>query len=67
MELPNFLKLEGDSLVFALDNKEFVFYVPENFFNDKTKRPIAEVIGEDVSMIGLCNYAIIDSNGNQDL
>ena len=64
MELPNFLKLEGDSLVFALDNKEFVFYVPENFFNDKTKRPIAEIIGEDVSMIGLCNYAIVDSNGN---
>ena len=41
MELPNFLKLEGESLVFTLDNKEFVFYVPENFFNDKTKRPIA--------------------------
>ena len=63
MELPNFLKLEGDSLVFALDNKEFVYYVPEIFFNDKTKKPIAAIIGEDVSMIGLCNYAIIDSNG----
>ena len=63
MEVPNFLKLEDDSLVFNLDNKEFVYYVPENFFNDKTKRPIAEIVGEDVSMIGLCNYAIIDSNG----
>jgi hypothetical protein len=63
MELPNFLKQDGESLVFNLDNKEFVFYVPENFFNDKTKRPIAEIIGEDVSMIGLCNWAIIDSNG----
>jgi hypothetical protein len=63
MEIPNFLKLDGESLVFNLDNKEFVFYVPENFFNDKTKRPIAEIIGEDVSMIGLCNWAIIDSNG----
>ena len=63
MELPNFLKQEGDSLVFNLDNKEFVFYVPEVFFNDNTKRPIAEVQGEDVSMIGLCNWSIIDSTG----
>jgi hypothetical protein len=63
MEVPSFLKLEDDSLVFNQDNKEFVFYVPENFFNDKTKRPIAEIKGEDVSMIGLCNWAIIDSNG----
>ena len=63
MELPNFLSLVDDSLVFNQDNKEFVFYVPENFFNDKTKRPIAEIIGEDVSMIGICNWAIIDSNG----
>lgn len=63
MEVPSFLKLEGDSLVFNQDNKELVFYVPEEFFNDKTKRPIAEVFGEDVSMIGLCSWAIIDANG----
>lgn len=63
MEVPSFLKLDGDSLVFNLDNKELVFYVPEEFFNDNTKRPIAEIIGEDVSMIGLCNWAIVDSNG----
>jgi hypothetical protein len=63
MEVPSFLTLEGDSLVFNQPNKEFVFFVPENFFNDETKRPIAEIIGEDVSMIGLCNYSIIDSTG----
>ena len=63
MEVPSFLTLEGDSLVFNQPNKEFVFFVPENFFNDETKRPIAEIVGEDVSMIGLCNYAIIDSTG----
>lgn len=63
MEIPNFLKLDGDSLLFNLDNKELVFFVPEVFFNDGTKRPIAEVIGEDVSMIGICNWSIVDSNG----
>ena len=63
MEVPSFLTLEGESLVFNQQNKEFVFFVPEKFFNDKTKRPIAEIIGEDVSMIGLCNYCIIDSTG----
>lgn len=63
MEVPSFLTLDGDSLIFNQPNKEFVFFVPEQFFNDKTKRPIAEIIGEDVSMIGLCNYSIIDSTG----
>ena len=63
MELPNFLKLENESLIFNLENKELIFYVPEVFFNDNTKRPIAEIIGEDVSMIGICNWSIMDSNG----
>lgn len=67
MEVPSFLKQDGDALVFNQDNKEFVFYVPEEFFNDDTKRPIAEIIGEDVSMIGLCNWAIIDSNGKSSI
>lgn len=31
MEVPSFLKLVGDALVFNEDNKEFIFYVPENF------------------------------------
>ena len=63
MEVPKFLKLENDSLLFNEDNKELIFYVPEKFFNDNTKRPIAEQYGEQISMIGICNYSIIDSNG----
>ena len=63
MELPSFLSLKEDALVFNQPDKEFVYYVPERYFNDKTKKPIAEIIGEDVSMIGLCNYGILDSNG----
>lgn len=63
MELPKFLSLEGSSLVFNQDNSTFVFYVPMNYFNNTSKVSIAEISGQYVSMIGLCNWAIIDSNG----
>lgn len=65
MEIPKFLRLEGDSLVFNEKNKTFVFYVPENFFNNHSKNAIAEIVGQYVSMIGLCNWAIVDSNGKR--
>lgn len=64
MEVPSFLKLVGDALVFNEDNKEFIFYVPENFFGSN-KTAIAQIEGEYVSMIGLCDWAIIDSNGKR--
>jgi hypothetical protein len=63
MEVPIFLRLEGDSLVFNKPNCEFVYYVPENYFDAGSKNPIAEVYGQYVSMIGLCNYRIIEANG----
>ena len=63
MELPKFLSLEGNSLVFNQDNATFVFYVPMNYFNNTSKVSIAEISGQYVSMIGLCNWAIIDANG----
>lgn len=65
MELPSFLSLEGDALVFNKDDAEFVFYVPENFFDSTSKNAIAEINGQYVSMIGLCNWAIIDSKGKR--
>ena len=65
MELPNFLSLKGRSLIFNKDNATFVFYVPANYFNNTSKVPIAEYVGQYVSMIGLCNYAIIDGNGKR--
>lgn len=58
MEIPNFLKRQGDSLVFALEG-EFVFYVAEEFFDVN----IAEVAGSYISLIGVCDYAIISSDG----
>ena len=58
--LPAFLKRNGESLEFALDDSEFVFFVPEVFF-DSYK--IANIIGSQVSLMGICNYTIIDKNG----
>ena len=63
MEVPNFLKLENNSLLFNLDNQTFVFYVPENYFKNESKVPIAEIQGQYVSMIGVCNWSIIDDKG----
>ena len=63
MDIPKFLKLEGESLVFNEEDKEFIFYVPENFFDAKSKNAIAQISGEYVSMIVVCNWAIVDSKG----
>ena len=59
-EIPAFLKKNGESLEFALEDSEFVFFVPEAFFdNDK----IAAVVGNSVQLLGICNYSIFDKNG----
>lgn len=63
MELPEFLSLQGESLIYNKDDGSiFEFFVPEVFFGN-TKSNIAEVYGEYVSFIGICNWAIIDKNG----
>lgn len=59
-KLPNFLKRDGKSLLFNLDEGEFVFFVPEVFF-DSDK--IAIIKGTQVSLMGILNYAIFDKNG----
>ena len=63
MELPKFLSLEGNSLVFNQEDSTFVFYVPETYFSNTSKIPIAEIQGEFVSSIGLFSWDIIDKNG----
>lgn len=65
MKLPRFLSLRGNSLIYNEPNKTFVFYVPENYFKNTSKISIAEIYGQYVSMIGLCNWAIIDENGKR--
>ena len=57
-DLPGFLTREGDALVFNGEG-EFIFYVPEKFFDTKN----AEILGEYVRVIGIMDYAIFDKNG----
>jgi len=65
MQVPSFLKLVNDSLVYNEDNKEFQFFVDEVYFNDNSKEPIATIVGEYVSMFGICNWCIVDSKGKR--
>ena len=59
--LPAFLKRNGESLEFALDNDaEFIFFVPEVYFDS---HKIASIYGNRVSLMGICNYTILDKNG----
>jgi hypothetical protein len=59
--LPNFLKLDGKSLLFDLDEGEFVFYVPEVFVDSEK---IAVQLGNQIRMFGICNYGIMNKAGN---
>lgn len=58
--IPKFLKRSGDSLLFAgEEGSEFVFYVPEIYFERKD----AIIVGEYVNLLGVLDYAIFDKNG----
>ena len=57
-QVPKFIKRSGDALLFSGEG-EFLFYVPETFFERKT----AEIIGDNVSLIGILNYTIEYPNG----
>ena len=57
METPSFIKVKGDSYVFANDGC-FKFYVPERFFTNK----LAEFTGEYISLFGVVQYALFDKN-----
>lgn len=57
METPSFIKVKGDSFVFANDGC-FKFYVPEKFFSNK----LAEFVGECIQLFGTIPYALFDKN-----
>lgn len=65
MNVPSFLKLEENSLLFNLEDSEFVFCIPENFFDEDSKSAIAILDGEYVTCIGIINYFIINKNGKK--
>lgn len=60
--VPSFLKRSGDSLLFNLPDKEFVFYIPEDYF----KTSISIIDGSYLSTLGVCNYCIRDSVTKKD-
>ena len=62
MEIPAFLRREGEALLFNGDG-ELIFYVPEEYFSPNSK--IASIIGERVSMMGICNYVLVDKSGKK--
>ena len=57
-DIPGFLVKKDKAYLFNGEG-EFVFYVPEKFFDTKN----ATIIGEYVKLIGVLNYAIFDKNG----
>jgi len=63
MDLPNFLDKKDDKLIYNKKDSTFIFYVPKNYFSNSVKVPIAEQYGEYISMIGICLWGIMDSNG----
>lgn len=62
MEVPAFLRREGEALVYNGDG-ELVFYIPDEFFSPNSK--IANIQGQYVSMLGICNYALFNKDEKQ--
>ena len=63
-QIPDIFKQDGYTIKYDVDDgSELVYYVPENFFNNTSKNPIAKVDGEYISLIGLCLWTVIDKNG----
>lgn len=60
MNLPYFLRQEGNSLIYK-DEGEMIFFLPESYFT----RNNAIIIGENINVIGMFNYVIYDKNGKQ--
>ena len=56
-KLPDFISMKGDSAIYSGDG-EFMFYVPEKFFDLK----IAFYAGEYINVLGVMNYSISTNN-----
>lgn len=64
MQVPSFLKQVDNALVYnGPEGSEMVYYIPDSFFNNTSKTAIAEIVGQYVSMIGVCIWNIVDKNG----
>lgn len=64
MEVPSFCKLSGEKVLFNQEG-ELRFYVPENYFSDVKQHPIAEIHGQYVTFVGVCDWSLVDKNGKE--
>ena len=62
MNVPSFLTLKGDSLIYNGDG-EFLFYIPEDYFGEEKVNPIAQIVGKYVTTLGICDWALVTKNG----
>ena len=57
--IPKFLRRDGDALLFNQEG-QFVFYVPELYFD----RGDAQIKGEYINLIGIMDYTIYNKDGS---
>ena len=60
-DLPAFLKYKEPTAYYHGDG-ELIYYIPEDYFTD-TKNPIAMVVGQYVSTLGIFDWALVSNNG----
>ena len=60
-DLPAFIKFKDDTCYYKGDG-ECIYYIPEDYFTD-TKNPIAMIVGQYVSTLGIFDWALVSTNG----
>lgn len=58
-KVPPYLSRKGDSLIFNKDHQQFIFYVPEKYYDTNN----AITIGEYVQVFGLLDFQIVTTDG----
>lgn len=59
MGMPYFIKREGNEIIFT-GKGTLVFFIPNKYF----EKGYAEIVGENISLFGVFDYAIYDEKGN---
>lgn len=61
MDIPKFLKLKDNSLLFN-EEGQLLYYIPEDYFTN-TKNSVAQISGQYVTTIGIIDWALMSKNG----
>lgn len=62
MATPSFIRKKEDTVYYA-GKGEFLLFVPEVYFD----RKCAVIEGEFVELLGICNYAVVESESSKDI